>query len=72
MTPSRVRAVAEAGLRVLQAVAGGEHGGAEAFAARLQIYAGQLEQQQAQQRNALIGQLGTAPGNVPGTSEIAA
>jgi len=26
------------------------------------------EQQQAQQRNALIGQLGTAPGNVPGTS----
>ena len=27
--------MAEAGLRVLQAVAGGEHGGAEAFAARL-------------------------------------
>jgi len=44
----------------------------EAFAARLQTYAGQLEQQQAQQRNALIGQLGTAPGNVPGTSEEAA
>ena len=40
----------------------------ENFAKRLQIYAGQLEQQQAQQRNALIGQLGTAPGNVPGTS----
>jgi glycosyltransferase involved in cell wall biosynthesis len=35
MTLNRVRAVAEAGLRILQAVAGGEHGGAEAFAARL-------------------------------------
>jgi hypothetical protein len=44
----------------------------EVFAARLQIYAGQLEQQQAQQKNALIGQLGTPPGNVPGTSEVAA
>jgi len=43
----------------------------ENFAKRLQIYAGQLEQQQAQQRNALIGQLGTAPGNVPGTSMAA-
>jgi hypothetical protein len=43
----------------------------ENFAKRLQIYAGQLEQQQAQQRNALIGQLGTAPGNVPGTSVAA-
>jgi len=40
----------------------------ENFAKRLQTYAGQLEQQQAQQRNALIGQLGTAPGNVPASS----
>jgi len=43
----------------------------ENFAKRMQTYVGQLEQQQAQQRNALIGQLGTAPGNVPGTSMAA-
>lgn len=43
----------------------------ENFAKRIQTYVGQLEQQQAQQRNALIGQLGTAPGNVPGTSMAA-
>jgi hypothetical protein len=40
----------------------------ENFAKRLQTYAGQLEFQQQQQMNARIGQLGTAPGNVPGTS----
>ena len=43
----------------------------EAFAKRLQAYSSQLEFQQQQQRNALIGQLGTAPGNVPGTSMAA-
>jgi len=43
----------------------------ENFAKRLQTYAGQLEQMEAQNRNALIGQLGTAPGNVPGTSMAA-
>jgi len=43
----------------------------ENFAKRLQTYAGQLEFQQQQQQNALIGQLGTAPGNVPGTSMAA-
>jgi hypothetical protein len=43
----------------------------ENFAKRLQTYAGQLEMMQAQQRNAIIGQLGTAPGNVPGTSVAA-
>jgi len=43
----------------------------ENFAKRLQTYAGQLEMMQTQQRNALIGQLGTAPGNVPGTSMAA-
>ena len=43
----------------------------ENFAKRLQTYAGQLEMMQAQQRNAIIGQLGTAPGNVPGTSMAA-
>ena len=41
------------------------------FAKRLQTYAGQLEMMQTQQKNALIGQLGTAPGNVPGTSMAA-
>jgi hypothetical protein len=40
----------------------------ENFAKRLQTYASQLEFQQTQQQNAKIGQLGTAPGNVPGTS----
>lgn len=40
----------------------------EKFAQRLQTYVGQLEMQQQQQRNALIGQLGTAPGNVPGAA----
>jgi hypothetical protein len=40
----------------------------ENFAKRLQTYAGQLEMMQMQQKNAIIGQLGTAPGNVPGTS----
>ncbi len=43
----------------------------ENFAKRLQTYAGQLEMMQTQQKNALIGQLGTAPGNVPGTSMAA-
>ena len=43
----------------------------ENFAKRLQTYAGQLEFQQQQQMNARIGQLGTAPGNVPGTSMAA-
>jgi hypothetical protein len=43
----------------------------ENFAKRLQTYAGQLEMMQAQQRNAIIGQLGTPPGNVPGTSVAA-
>jgi hypothetical protein len=43
----------------------------ENFAKRLQTYAGQLEMMQAQQRNAIIGQLGTPPGNVPGTSVVA-
>jgi hypothetical protein len=43
----------------------------ENFAKRLQTYAGQLEFQQQQQQNALIGQLGTSPGNVPGTSMAA-
>ena len=40
----------------------------ENFAKRISTYAGQLEMMQTQQKNALIGQLGTAPGNVPGTS----
>ena len=43
----------------------------ENFAKRLQVYAGQLEMMQTQNRNKLIGQLGTAPGNVPGTSAAA-
>ena len=43
----------------------------ENFAKRLQTYAGQLEMMQMQQKNKLIGQLGTAPGNVPGTSMAA-
>ena len=38
------------------------------FAARLQGYVQQLEFQQQQQRNALIGQLGAAPGNVPASA----
>lgn len=40
----------------------------EKFAARLQGYVQQLEFQQQQQRNALIGQLGAAPGNVPASA----
>ena len=43
----------------------------ENFAKRLQTYAGQLEMMQAQQKNAIVGALGTAPGNVPGTSVAA-
>jgi hypothetical protein len=43
----------------------------ENFAKRLQTYASQLEFQQQQQQNARIGQLGTAPGNVPGTAVAA-
>ena len=43
----------------------------ESFAKRLQTYAGQLEMMQAQQKNAIVGALGTAPGNVPGTSAAA-
>ena len=41
------------------------------FSERLQTYASQLEFQQQQQKNALVGRLGTAPGNVPGTSAVA-
>ena len=44
----------------------------EGFAARINQYVQALEFQQQQQRNALTGQLGVAPGNVPGTSEVAA
>ena len=40
----------------------------EGFAARINQYVQALEFQQQQQRNALTGQLGVAPGNVPGTS----
>jgi hypothetical protein len=43
----------------------------ENFAKRIQTYVGQLDMMQEQQKNALIGQLGTAPGNVPGTSMAA-
>jgi len=43
----------------------------ENFAKRLQTYASQLEFQLTQQQNARIGQLGTAPGNVPGTAVAA-
>ena len=43
----------------------------ENFAKRLQTYAGQLEMMQMQQKNAIVGALGTAPGNVPGTSVAA-
>ena len=43
----------------------------ENFAKRLQTYAGQLEMMQTQQKNAIVGALGTAPGNVPGTSMAA-
>ena len=41
----------------------------EKFAQRIQTYVQQLEFQQTQQQNALVGQLGTAPGNVPGSSQ---
>ena len=44
----------------------------EGFAARINQYVQALEFQQQQQRNALTGQLGVAPGNVPGSSEAAA
>ena len=40
----------------------------EKFAQRIQTYVGQLEFQQQQQRNAMTGQLGAAPGNVPGSA----
>jgi hypothetical protein len=40
----------------------------EKFAQRIQTYVQQLEFQQTQQQNALVGQLGTAPGNVPGSA----
>ena len=40
----------------------------EGFAARINQYVQALEFQQQQQRNALTGQLGVAPGNVPGSS----
>ena len=40
----------------------------ENFKARIETYAGQLQHQQAQAQNALIGKLGTAPGNVPAAS----
>ena len=43
----------------------------ENFAKRIQTYVGQLDMMQKQQKNSLIGQLGTAPGNVPGTSMAA-
>jgi len=41
----------------------------EKFAQRIQTYVGQLEFMQTQQKNALVGQLGTAPGNVPGSAQ---
>ena len=40
----------------------------EGFQARLQTYMGQLQQAVQQQKNALIGKLGTPPGNMPPTS----
>lgn len=40
----------------------------EAFQARMKTYMGQLQQIQEQQKNAMIGRLGTAPGNMPPTS----
>ena len=43
----------------------------EGFAARINQYVQALEFQQQQQRNALTGQLGVAPGNVPGSSMAA-
>ena len=43
----------------------------EGFAARLNQYVQALEFQQQQQRNALTGALGVAPGNVPGSSMAA-
>lgn len=41
----------------------------EKFAQRIQTYVQQLEFQQQQQRNAMTGQLGAAPGNVPGSAQ---
>ena len=40
----------------------------EQFQARLKTYMGQLQQIVAQQQNAMIGRLGTAPGNMPPTN----
>ena len=40
----------------------------EAFQARMKTYMGQLQQIQEQQKNAMIGRLGTAPGNMPPTA----
>mgnify|MGYP003132730165 CR=1 FL=1 len=40
----------------------------EKFAQRIETYVKQLEFMQTQQQNALVGQLGTAPGNVPGSA----
>jgi hypothetical protein len=40
----------------------------EKFAARISTYTDQLTFQQQQQRNALTGKLGAAPGNVPGSA----
>lgn len=39
----------------------------ENFRARMETYSGQLQHQLQQQQNALTGQLGTPPGNVPGS-----
>jgi hypothetical protein len=39
----------------------------ENFRARMETYSGQLNHQLQQQQNALTGQLGTPPGNVPGS-----
>jgi hypothetical protein len=40
----------------------------EAFQARMKTYMGQLQQMVTQQQNAMIGRLGTAPGNMPPAS----
>jgi len=39
----------------------------ESFRARIETYSGQLNHALTQQKNALTGQLGTPPGNVPGS-----
>lgn len=43
----------------------------EGFKSRLESYIKQIEHQAQQQTNALTGKLGTPPGNVPGTSNVA-